>query len=100
MSRLVAALRASDETVSAVLGADGSGRPQPLLAAYRAAELTRVLPQVRSGDSIRSALAAIPRAFLELVGDEYLDVDDSADLAIAREIARERAVGPTDVQSS
>lgn len=97
--RLVAALR-TDEAAGAVLGVDADGRPQPLLAAYRAAELARVLPQVRSGDSIRSALAAIPRAFLTLGPAECLDVDNSEDLALAREIVHEQAVRPTGTQSS
>lgn len=97
--RLVAALRA-DPGVGAVLGLDGDRRPQPLLAAYRAAELARVLPHVRSGDSIRSALAEIPRAFLALDADECLDVDNPVDLALAREIAAGWNEGPTVAQPS
>lgn len=98
--RLVAALRAADDAVGAVLGVDPAGRAQPLLAAYRAAELAVVLPQVRPGDSIRSVFAAISPAFLPLAPEEGLDVDNSEDLALAREIVRDRAVGPTDRQPS
>lgn len=97
--RLVAGLR-SDPGVGAVLGIDAGGRAQPLLAAYRAAELAPVLPQVRPGDSIRSAVAGITCSFLPLASAEYLDVDDPDDLALAREIADERAVGPSAAQSS
>lgn len=97
--RLVAALRASDEAVDAVLGVDGAGRPQPLLAAYRATALGRALPRVRNGDSIRSAIAGIARAFLELAPTEHLDVDNSEDLARAREIAGEWAERPGRDQS-
>jgi molybdopterin-guanine dinucleotide biosynthesis protein A len=97
--RLLDALR-RDPGVDGVLGIDADGRAQPLLAAYRAAGLARVLPQVRSGDSLRSALAAISRSYLQLVSEECLDVDNSDDLALAREIVRGRVVGPTATQSS
>lgn len=97
--RLVAALRA-DPAAGAVLGVDADGRAQPLLAAYRATALARVLPHVRPGDSMRTAVAEITRSFLSLVPAEHLDVDNSDDLALAREIAAERAVGPSAPQSS
>ncbi len=74
--------------IDAVLGMDPGGRAQPLLAAYRARALARILPQVRSGDSIRSALAEMSRTFLPLDSEECLDVDNSADLVRAREIVR------------
>ncbi len=97
--RLVAALRA-DPAVGAVLGRDAEGHPQPLLAAYRADELGRVLPQVRSGDSIRSTLGGISRALVDLAADEGLDVDDPADLARARAIAARRPHRPADAPPS
>lgn len=86
--------------VDAVLGTDAGGRAQPLLAAYRAPALARILPQVRSGDSIRSVVAGISRAFLPIDSEECLDVDNSDDLRKAREIVQTRAVGPTAPHSS
>ncbi|WP_246169419.1 NTP transferase domain-containing protein [Actinotalea subterranea] len=97
--RLVAALRA-DPAVGAVLGRDADGHPQPLLAAYRADEMARVLPQVRSGDSVRSTLAGISRALLDLDADEGLDVDDPADLARARASAARRMDRPAGAPPS
>ena len=96
---LVNALQRTPGT-DAVLGMDAGGRAQPLLAAYRARALARILPQVRSGDSIRSAIAEIPSSFLPLNASECLDVDDPDDLALAREIVHGRAQRPGRRQSS
>lgn len=95
--RLLDALR-REPGFEAVLGTDADGRPQPLLAAYRATGLARVLPQIRSGDSVYTALADISRTFVPLSSEECLDVDNSEDLALARVIVRRRAVRPSATQ--
>jgi molybdopterin-guanine dinucleotide biosynthesis protein A len=91
--RLVAAL-ADEPGADGALGQDAEARPQPLLAAYRAAALARSLAGVRPGDSIRSALGSLTRALVPLAREECLDVDNSVDLASAREIVQRRALRP------
>lgn len=97
--RLLREIR-EDVQADAVLGVDAAGRAQPLLAVYRAAVLRRILPQVRSGDSLRSALAGISQIFVRVALKEGLDVDNSADLALAREIVQIRDVPAADDQPS
>lgn len=97
--RLLKAIR-EDVHAEAVLTVDAGGRTQPLLAVYRASALRRVLPHVRSGDSIRSAFAGISTSLIPVGLKEGLDVDDSADLALAREIVHVRDIRPVDDQSS
>lgn len=91
--RLVAALW-DEPGADGALGQDTEGRPQPLLAAYRAAALARSLAGVRPGDSIRSALGSLTRVLVPLEREECLDVDDSRDLTSAREIVQRRAARP------
>ncbi len=77
LSRLVRALRAADPEVGAVAAADPSGRPNPLLAAYRSEVLaaTEGVP----GAAARSLLPAAVDV-VDLGPDATLNVNTAADL--------------------
>lgn len=75
--------------VDGVAAAGPDGRPQPLLAAYRADSLRRVLPADARDTGVHRSLAAL-RVVPHAVADEAtLDVDTPADLGRARRIARD-----------
>jgi molybdopterin-guanine dinucleotide biosynthesis protein A len=85
---LLAAATAQPEGVDAVVGVDGAGRDQPLLAAYRRATLstllTEPLAEPAAGRSMHSLLDQLEVHRIELVGQALLDIDDSEALAAAR----------------
>ena len=80
----LAAHLAEGPALDAVLGRDGGGRRQPLLAAYRTEALRTAVPQPAAGtplmrlrDSLRTLVVALPEG-------AALDVDTTADLDRAR----------------
>ncbi|HEX6335780.1 MAG TPA: NTP transferase domain-containing protein [Jiangellaceae bacterium] len=79
-----ALLRAIDEANGAdgVVAVDSTGRPQPLLAAYRTAALGRALATVGEphGQPMRRLLETLDLASLE-VGSAAEDIDTPGDLA-------------------
>ena len=75
---------AADPTVEAVVGRDGDGRLQPLLAAYRVDALRRALPAEPSGTPLMRLLDPLRTAVVELPVPTTLDVDTPADLERAR----------------
>jgi molybdopterin-guanine dinucleotide biosynthesis protein A len=80
---IAAALDAQPE-VDAVVGTDGEGRRQPLLAAYRTASLRRALPDPPAGTSMMRLLDQLVVAPLQLETSASLDVDTAEDLRLAR----------------
>ncbi len=90
--RLVARIE-EDEQTDGVLSVDAAGRRQPLLAVYRRSALKRALALVRSGDRLQPSLAGISGGFIPASLAETLDVDNSADLALARDIVDARGAG-------
>jgi molybdopterin-guanine dinucleotide biosynthesis protein A len=80
--RLATALDA-DRTTDAVIAVDRSGRPNPLLAAYRTAPLAAALPDPTQGVPARALLAVTHCAHL-VPEEESLDVDTPEALADAR----------------
>lgn len=80
---LVARL-AEAEDVEAVLGRDGDGRLQPLLAAYRTAALREALPASPAGTALMRLLDALRSLAVTLPEGAALDVDTTADLDTAR----------------
>jgi molybdopterin-guanine dinucleotide biosynthesis protein A len=76
---LVAALRDQPPTVGGVVGTDGDGVANPLLAAYRTAAVRGVLPHTAHGRPAKTLLG-IPHVRLALRGDVTRDVDTRADL--------------------
>ncbi|GAA2167153.1 molybdenum cofactor guanylyltransferase [Pedococcus bigeumensis] len=80
---LVATLERSPD-VDAVIGRDGDGRLQPLLAAYRTSALRGAVPQPAAGTPLMRLLDPL-RTLAVPVGDQAaLDVDTAADLERAR----------------
>jgi molybdenum cofactor guanylyltransferase len=80
---LAAALDAQPE-VDAVVGTDGEGRRQPLLAAYRLQSLRRALPRPPGGTPMMRVLDQLVVAPLQLDAWASLDVDTADDLAALR----------------
>jgi molybdenum cofactor guanylyltransferase len=80
---LAAALDARPD-VDAVVGSDGGGRRQPLLAAYRLQSLRRSLPQPPAGAPMMRILAQLTVAPLRLAAWASFDVDTAEDLQTAR----------------
>jgi molybdopterin-guanine dinucleotide biosynthesis protein A len=80
---LVATLERSPE-LDAVVGRDGEGRLQPLLAAYRTPALRGAVPEPAAGSPLMRLLDPL-RTLVVSVGDEAsLDVDTAEDLERAR----------------
>jgi molybdopterin-guanine dinucleotide biosynthesis protein A len=82
---LVAALGDSPED-DAVVGLDGEGRAQPLLAAYRTEALRAALPDDPAGARLMAVLDRLRTSTLELPAPRTLDVDTPEALARARHI--------------
>lgn len=80
---LAAALRARPE-VDAVVGTDGEGRRQPLLAAYRLPSLLRAVPHPPAGTPLMRVLDRLMVAPLQLDPGVALDVDTAEDLETLR----------------
>jgi molybdopterin-guanine dinucleotide biosynthesis protein A len=90
--RLLAAL---DERVDGAVGVDGSGRRQPLLAAYRLPALRSHLEELAdpSGAPLRAVVGRLRVADVPVTEREALDLDTPAALDEAvRELMREPAV--------
>ena len=82
---LAAALEDSPD-VDAVVGSDGTGRSQPLLAAYRTEALLAALPEDPAGARLMAVLDRLRTTTLELPAPRTLDVDTPEALALARHI--------------
>ncbi|HEY7717658.1 MAG TPA: NTP transferase domain-containing protein [Pedococcus sp.] len=82
-SELAAAL-AADTGVEAVVGRDGDGTLQPLLAAYRTSALRAALPPEPAGTPLRRLLDGLRVRAVSLPDGTSLDVDTPDDLERAR----------------
>jgi len=80
---LVATLDRSPE-LDAVIGRDGDGRLQPLLAAYRTAALRAAVPQPAAGTPLMRLLDPLSTVTVSVGDHASLDVDTAADLDRAR----------------
>jgi molybdopterin-guanine dinucleotide biosynthesis protein A len=80
---LVARLGVSAD-VDAVVGRDGDGRLQPLLAAYRTDALVRSLPAEPAGTPLMRLLDPLRTLVVEVPEEAALDVDTAEDLERAR----------------
>jgi molybdopterin-guanine dinucleotide biosynthesis protein A len=76
-----------DDTAEAVVGRDGDGRLQPLLAAYRAEALRRALPDDPAGAPLMRLLDVLHTGVVELPVPTALDIDTPDDLERARRLA-------------
>jgi molybdenum cofactor guanylyltransferase len=81
-ARLAAALD-DDRVVAAVVTADGDGRLNPLLAAYRTAALRDAVPDPPANAAARSFLK-VTHTLLPVADADALDVDTPQALAAAR----------------
>lgn len=86
VQRLVAALDAG-AGLDAVLAADQSGRPQPLLAAYRCESLRAALPREPGGARLMTVVDSLTTGTVACEAPITLDVDTSEALVEARLIA-------------
>ena len=73
-----------DADLEAVLGRDGDGRLQPLLAAYRTEALRAAIPQPPTGTPVMRLLDALRTLVVPLPDGAALDVDTTEDLDRAR----------------
>jgi molybdopterin-guanine dinucleotide biosynthesis protein A len=80
---LVAALWTAAD-LDAVIGRDGDGRRQPLLAAYRTAALRAAVPEPASGSPLMRLLDALRTKEVPVPEGTALDVDTAEDLERAR----------------
>jgi len=80
---LVARL-AAEPDLDAVVGRDGGGRLQPLLAAYRAGALRAAVPDPPAGAPLMRVLDRLRTTVVPLEAPGTLDVDTRADLEDAR----------------
>lgn len=80
---LVATLERSPD-LDAVIGRDGDGRLQPLLAAYRASALRAAVPQPAAGTPLMRLLDPLRTATVSVGDHAALDVDTAEDLDRAR----------------
>ena len=76
--------------LDAVVGRDGNGRLQPLLAAYRTAALRAALPDPPEGTPLMRLLDPLRSVVVPLDDPDALDVDTRDDLDRAVTIARLR----------
>ncbi len=81
---LTARAATAEPAADAVVGTDGGGRLQPLLAAYRSEVLRRHLTGPTAGSSMHSLLDRLSVRTVVLPPRALLDVDDPASLAAAR----------------
>jgi molybdopterin-guanine dinucleotide biosynthesis protein A len=93
-----AVLDARTPDVDAVVGVDGSGRDQPLLAVYRRSVLVRELGSDPAGRSMRSLLDRLTLSRVPLPELAALDIDDPESLSAARAAAL--SSGPGSVSGS
>jgi molybdopterin-guanine dinucleotide biosynthesis protein A len=70
--------------LEAVLGRDGDGRLQPLLAAYRTEALRAAVPQPAAGTPLMRLLDSLRTLVVALPDGAALDVDTTEDLDRAR----------------
>ena len=70
--------------LEAVLGSDGDGRLQPLLAAYRTEALRGAVPQPAAGAALMRLLDSLRTLVVPLPEGAALDVDTTEDLDRAR----------------
>ncbi|MBF0689792.1 MAG: nucleotidyltransferase family protein [Cellulomonas sp.] len=85
---------ACDDEVDAALAAGPDGRAQPLLAAYRLAAVRERLTGDVHGRPVRDLVRGLRTVLLPVARGTALDVDDAADLALARRLARGLSPGP------
>jgi molybdopterin-guanine dinucleotide biosynthesis protein A len=83
---LATALASAPASVAAVVATDAEVFANPLLAAYRLADLVRALPDDPQDKAARSLLAALPHETLAVDPHAAQDVDTAEDLARLREI--------------
>ena len=79
----LAATLAAEPDLDAVVGRDGDGRLQPLLAAYRTGALRAALPDPPAGTPLMRLLDALRSVVVPLDDPSTLDVDTPDDLARA-----------------
>lgn len=70
--------------VDAVLGSDGEGRLQPLLAAYRTSALRAALPDPAAGTPLMRLVDLLATVVVDLPEGSAVDVDTAEDLEAAR----------------
>ena len=80
----LAARLVQEPDLEAVLGRDGDGRLQPLLAAYRTAALLRAMPAEPAGTPLMRLLDPLRTLVVPLPQGAALDVDTAEDLDRAR----------------
>lgn len=85
-ARDLAGALADEDDLEAVVGADGEGRAQPLLAAYRTGALRAALPDDPAGARLMTVLGRVRSTTLALPHPTTLDVDTPEALEEARHI--------------
>jgi molybdopterin-guanine dinucleotide biosynthesis protein A len=80
----LASLLAGEAGIDAVLGRDGEGRLQPLLAAYRTQALREAVPAPAAGTPLMRLLDSLSTLVVPLPEGAALDVDTAEDLERAR----------------
>ncbi|HEY7721599.1 MAG TPA: NTP transferase domain-containing protein [Pedococcus sp.] len=82
--RLAAHLVSSPASTDAVVGVDGHGHVQPLLAAYRTSALRAALPEQPAGTPMRRLLDGLHLVVDPVPAQASLDIDTPEDLETAR----------------
>ena len=80
---LLATLAAAPD-LDAVIGRDGDGRLQPLLAAYRTSALRAGVPEPAAGSPLMRLLDPLRTQVVPVGGHAALDIDTPEDLELAR----------------